>query len=90
MNEKLVTRPSILSQTAIADSPYFKTVMESDFKVSKRAIALFGKERMSCRICGETDVTLYRDGERDGQKLYICKDCKLIQLSEEEEKEEDN
>lgn len=37
-----------------------------------------------CSICGETEVTLYKNGDK-----YICKDCKILEdLYNDEEEEE--
>ena len=47
-----------LVSTAIADNPYFKLMQYGDFKPSKEGIAMMGKSRTSCHICGETRVTL--------------------------------
>lgn len=78
-----------LVSTAIADNPYFKLMQYGDFKPSKEGIAMMGKSRTSCHICGETRVTLYKDGKKDGQTIYICKDCKLLQGLNDEDDEND-
>ena len=78
-----------LVSTAIADNPYFKLMQYGDFKPSKEGISMMGKERTGCHICGETHVTLYKDGKKDGKTIYICKDCKMVQALNEEDEDDD-
>ena len=61
--------------------------MMKEMGPSKQGRSLSGKHKTGCHICGETRATLYKDGEENGQQLYICKDCKdLKPLMEDDEK----
>ena len=78
-----------LISSAIAESPYFKLVQSGDFGPSREGLSMIGKKHMCCHICGETRATLLKDGEKDGNTIYICKDCKMLKPLDEEIEEND-
>ena len=74
----------------VGDSPYFNLFKSGQlFKDDDyyNGHVLPTRKASGCHVCGETHTTLFKDGkDENGNKLYICKDCKdLKALNEEDE-----
>ncbi len=71
---------TIAAYSGGTDSYQSDPFLEKEFKVTY----IDPKKLRRCHVCEESRTTLYKTGKNSkGEKIYICKDCKMLEALNE-------
>ena len=70
--------------TSISKNSHFELLKNGKFK-EEYSNPFLSKEQIKCHICGETNSTLYKIENGENKRIYICKECKILEALNEED-----